>query len=448
MKLISLYVEGLYGCYNYDVSFNSDVTFLYGENGCGKTTILNITEAIITGKIFELFDYKFKTIKLVYTKKIDNTEPENILLTLRKRIIHVEFENKSYDLELNIGTRDFQSYERINLETNRYYFDEYPFLTKIQELFNSVYLPLNRSIRTRNIEMDYLLARRYRNKVEFEEQIYPDSNIQDWNIKIIEYLTREKCSKINLRISKINDEFRNNVLKSLLEIGNQRSLSETIKDIKNNRNFIQNLVKDKDKYINILKDLNLLTTSEEKKYSQFFEDFINEYLNLKNIPKNQIFDFILRFKEISKIKNLLNIAKEAEHKKALARKPIEIFLKTMNDFVQSGEDIKTIEINTEGSIFFKTKNSDDQISLIHLSSGEKQLLMFFWNLVFQVENNSPSIFVVDEPELSLHLSWQKSFVDKTLEINKNIQLIFATHSPEIIGRRRDKMFKLKKTIIK
>ena len=52
------------------------------------------------------------------------------------------------------------------------------------------------------------------------------------------------------------------------------------------------------------------------------------------------------------------------------------------------------------------------------------------------------MFIVDEPELSLHLEWQLEFVDTLLELNPDIQLIFATHSPEIIGKRRDKAFKL------
>lgn len=56
-------------------------------------------------------------------------------------------------------------------------------------------------------------------------------------------------------------------------------------------------------------------------------------------------------------------------------------------------------------------------------------------------------FVVDEPEISLHLSWQKTFVEKALNINKNIQLIFATHSPELIGKYRNKTFRLVKEYI-
>jgi predicted ATP-binding protein involved in virulence len=46
---------------------------------------------------------------------------------------------------------------------------------------------------------------------------------------------------------------------------------------------------------------------------------------------------------------------------------------------------------------------------------------------------------LDEPELSLHISWQKSFMDDLLEIIKVAQfdVLIATHSPYIVGERTD-----------
>ena len=73
MKLENLFIEKLHGIYNYDVDFNEDITFLYGSNGCGKTTILNIVTSIVTGKIYELFFYDFKIIKLKYSNN-DNVD--------------------------------------------------------------------------------------------------------------------------------------------------------------------------------------------------------------------------------------------------------------------------------------------------------------------------------------------------------------------------------------
>ncbi len=151
--------------------------------------------------------------------------------------------------------------------------------------------------------------------------------------------------------------------------------------------------------------------------------------------------------EVLKIKKIVSLAEETEKQKAYIRKPIEKFIETMNDFINTGEDGKEIKISSIGHVYFTTKYSENPISIQYLSSGEKQLITFFANLIFKVKSSTSGIFVVDEPELSLHLFWQKIFVEKTLEINKNIQLIFATHAPEIIGKNRDKTVKLEKKYV-
>ena len=77
-----------------------------------------------------------------------------------------------------------------------------------------------------------------------------------------------------------------------------------------------------------------------------------------------------------------------------------------------------------------------------MSSGEKQIFIIFASLIFGLKNNKSGIYIIDEPEASLHLKWQREFVSSILEINPNIQLIFATHSPEIVGRYTNYMRKL------
>ena len=65
-------------------------------------------------------------------------------------------------------------------------------------------------------------------------------------------------------------------------------------------------------------------------------------------------------------------------------------------------------------------------------------------MIFKVDKSKFTIFIVDEPELSLHLSWQKQLVAIVHEINRNMQLVFATHSPEIIGKYRSRAIELEK----
>ena len=121
--------------------------------------------------------------------------------------------------------------------------------------------------------------------------------------------------------------------------------------------------------------------------------------------------------------------------------PLSNFLDAVNKFIKAKNNKKEICIDKEGQLYLKTPYRP-KIDLQLLSSGEKQIVTFFAYMVFGLKNTNQSLFIVDEPELSLHLQWQLEFVDTLFELNPDIQLIFATHSPEIIGKRRNKAFKL------
>ncbi len=67
-----------------------------------------------------------------------------------------------------------------------------------------------------------------------------------------------------------------------------------------------------------------------------------------------------------------------------------------------------------------------------LSSGEKHLLALYYHLVFVAQPGS--LIFIDEPELSLHVDWQESFLRDMQRIVKlrEIDLLIATHSPTLI----------------
>ena len=73
------------------------------------------------------------------------------------------------------------------------------------------------------------------------------------------------------------------------------------------------------------------------------------------------------------------------------------------------------------------------LDLDQLSSGEKHLFIQVYDLLFFVEENT--LVLIDEPEISLHLAWQMSYLNMMLEIAsfKHLQCIIATHSTEIFG---------------
>ena len=65
-----------------------------------------------------------------------------------------------------------------------------------------------------------------------------------------------------------------------------------------------------------------------------------------------------------------------------------------------------------------------------LSSGEKQMLVIL--LTVLVEDLQPTVLFMDEPEVSLHIEWQKRLMDLIVELNPNVQVILTTHSPAVI----------------
>ena len=82
-------------------------------------------------------------------------------------------------------------------------------------------------------------------------------------------------------------------------------------------------------------------------------------------------------------------------------------------------------------------DSDQPIQLADLSSGEQHELVVLYELLFRAPKNA--LVLVDEPEISLHVAWQSRFLPDFIDIMALTESygIVATHSPVVIGNRRD-----------
>ena len=102
---------------------------------------------------------------------------------------------------------------------------------------------------------------------------------------------------------------------------------------------------------------------------------------------------------------------------------------------------KQIQLDREEGIV-ATIDSGQPLPLSSLSSGEQQELVLHYDLLFRVPSNT--IVLIDEPELSLHVAWQKKFLPELLEIVQlsNFDALVATHSPFVVGDRTDLMIGL------
>ena len=93
-------------------------------------------------------------------------------------------------------------------------------------------------------------------------------------------------------------------------------------------------------------------------------------------------------------------------------------------FSETGKKI----VRTENEIRFSQMG--ETLMPYQLSSGEKQILAIL--LTVLVEDNQSYVLFMDEPEVSLHIEWQKRLIDLCLELNPNVQIILTTHSPAVV----------------
>jgi predicted ATPase len=84
--------------------------------------------------------------------------------------------------------------------------------------------------------------------------------------------------------------------------------------------------------------------------------------------------------------------------------------------------------------------SGKQHTLNELSSGERHLLTFL--TAFLIIGRNRNFFIIDEPEISLNMKWQRELLPLLNEISPNAQIIVATHSPSIAHKNTNYLVEL------
>lgn len=116
---------------------------------------------------------------------------------------------------------------------------------------------------------------------------------------------------------------------------------------------------------------------------------------------------------------------EDHMKAALVSVPKTKFQNIMDELFKDTN--KTIDRKSNEIQFFQ---NGEVLTPYQLSSGEKQMLVIM--LTVLVENGEHYALLMDEPEISLHIEWQKGLLKLIRELNPNVQIILSTHSPALI----------------
>ena len=138
-------------------------------------------------------------------------------------------------------------------------------------------------------------------------------------------------------------------------------------------------------------------------------------------------EFTKRYSKEPQFRGLVQEIEDIEKKITDANGPIRALQNLVREMFIGTKDVSLTGDDIEIAI------KDKKLSLSSLSSGEKQLL----KILVATVNAGVSVILVDEPELSLHVDWQRRLIPAMQTLNPYAQLIVATHSPEIMAEIPD-----------
>lgn len=105
--------------------------------------------------------------------------------------------------------------------------------------------------------------------------------------------------------------------------------------------------------------------------------------------------------------------------------------------LRSMDEVALSELRRGDRPGFQRNESTVIVPFDHLSTGEQQMLLLLARLV--AEATPRALFIIDEPESSLHVAWQRALpgVLNVLRDSFQMQFAIATHSPVLLSAASD-----------
>lgn len=430
-KIKKVLIKKFWGDKTVEIDFDKDINFLIGVNGSGKTTIINLIAATLCADFKTLDLTQFQSIEITLYPKDDKEKDLSAVIKVEKKgrefspFPEITFSLKSYD------SKKFKTYNLEDLEEDNYYRyrNDYIVRDKLihsKNLSNDINFELESLVNISWLTIHRMTNRKRKGTRNFDSTI--DEKIEDLQIDLVKYF-----SQLNRLYSNETEKFQKYIFESLLDTENATNIITKSK---------VDSSKEKESLGSIFQYFKISKNSYSKKLDTFFSEYEKSYSKLTNLDKSSpgldLRDFAYLLGTV-KIHSVIEEWNKINEKQKQINKTKETFLQVINSLLQR----KSIYINERNELVVETQ-SGKSFSLFNLSSGEKQLLIIFGQSLLQDEN--PHIYIADEPELSLHIEWQEKLVKNLKNLNPNSQIIFATHSPDIVAEYDDKVLKIESLI--
>lgn len=457
MKCINSFLAfDVYGSTSIDISFFEELTFLYGLNGSGKTTALRLIMALLTPSVKTLLEIPFSRMEL--NGQLRNGSDIKIECNKSDGKLNIRSSLTSEELTVSIPRMDIDEIEMYIERECR----NHPGLNAINEISSPIFLGLDRRFITPGNKFQRPQFNSRQMALEFErEKMIAEHQNYDPGLAEVSSIIIDFVRGLKIRQQKADSSFRKQLL--LDSFAYVEPLQEGFSFGPPDEEMFNVF---REKRITILATLQKLDLASEEfeKTSELFFSKIEEIItSVKSASKKKkgskpvakgsepVFDqkylnaltaWMVNRHQVDRIERLFQLVTEYQHVQDDIFKPINEFNTLINRFFeQTG---KRVEISGEGTI--KIKIGEDSRSMQGLSSGERQILIMLAHLALNKRLRKDGIFIVDEPELSLHMAWQDMFVEAVQSANPRLQIILATHSPAIIAGKRNNCVPVRKAV--
>lgn len=419
MRIKEIQIEGLFGMFDHTITLNQEerLTIVYGINGIGKTMMFKILDYFFNAQIEKFFDAPFN--KLNFT--LENGDL-------------IEFKRASSNFLVTFLNKNLKvlAEKKINVARKGFYFED--ILGHIENSLKGKISHLNLMAFRKDTRNFILNNKKFIYNQDFKHKYF--NKIDEFFFGINLYFIPTQ------RLLILPNRYSSNIRKAIQEHAQDlafiiqgkhiqyRELSEKL-ELSLGKRLMNKQVKTDYTYQELLAE------------KEAVENKISRLRKVGLLPKQNGGEFEINEEMDDLSKAVISVSMQ-DFKTKLAifdelYEKLELFLHILNNKRLFYKKL----ITSEEKGFEFVNDNGLKLSPEVLSSGEQHELILLYLLLFKVPENS--LILIDEPEISLHVVWQKEFIKDMKDIIKlrKLDILVATHSPAIINGNWDLTVALK-----
>lgn len=441
MKIKQFKATGVHGDLKpITLNFEDRLTFLTGINGSGKTSVIKLMIGLLGPSLEFVNRILFESVEVT----VDYEEQSYKVIAVVRDDEKVRWSLERNDKEMGHFVSKYLYYDQVeNPDETHYYeylyrehrrFRSSTLFDLISQIPTPRFLGLDRRLYSAG-QVDAMSMKRFRDRerrIGYTESARNTRVILESAVQEAQQLVHNYVRKTAQKQPAIIEDLKQKILMSSFSYETRfesfpdNGVEEKLKELNAQR----------ERFVEAIRELNIPDLQSQivtffEKIEKLLNDFQKGSKTNRGNTINTYRQWFINNTQLKRVEEIIEFIEEYQAKVKELREPIARLSDLINRYYS--ESGKSVDIQGDGTFQIKKRIGVDT-DIMRLSSGEKHILIMLTHLVFFfADNDEHEVVIIDEPELSLHLTWQEIFVDSILAANENTQFVLATHSPMIIG---------------